>query len=295
MTWTVPLEQVCSGTALGLAVHDLLTDTRVADGLLVQARPARGGRTTPAFTTRSGAYAFRGLDGMRSVELPGPGDAGPPLVPRDFDVSIVDLKGRFVAAVLRVPVPTQGLVTHHVLGLPGGSTPTEDLPIYLFSAPTRALPAHLAAVRADLVDGEGEPAAFARLTVLLDPDGPAERRHSGVADAAGAVVVAFPFPRFTGVAGPPGSLPSAGTHGQPTAARTWPARVLVHHDPAVLLHPADLPAPTLDTVLAQRPGRLQATTTGPALEFLDVTVPYGSELVLRTSGDPRSRLLVAAP
>jgi hypothetical protein len=301
MTVSTPevVESVRVFTPLGLALHDLVSDTRVVEGLHVDARPVGGGRVSEAFQTKSGAYAFRGLEGMRAVELPAAGEPGSVPAGRDFDVSVVDLRARFVPMVLRVPVPTDGLVTQAVLELAGAdptaSVPLDELPLYLFSSPSRALPTHLAVVRAQLADDAGgAPVSFARLEVVVDPDGPGRRRYSGVSDETGAVVVPFAYPRFGTVPGAMASVPAAGTRGEPTTERTWPLRVLVHYDPAVLVHPPGLPAPVLQSVLAQRQGQVRATAGGPAGASLEATLQYSVELVLRTTGDMQSRLLVGA-
>lgn len=301
MTASIPdiVESVRVFTPLGLALHDLVSDTRVVEGLQVDARPVGGGRVSAAFPTKSGAYAFRGLEGMRPVELPAAGEPGSIPVARDFDVGVRDLRSRFVPTVLRVPVPTDGLVSQALLGLAGdaptGSVPLNELPVYLFSSPSRALPTHLAAVRAQLADdASSAPAAFVRLEVVVDPDGPGQRRYSGVSDETGAVVVPFAYPRFASVPGPMASVPAAGTRGQPTTEQAWPLRILVHYDPDALVRPAGLPAPVLHGVLAQRQGTVRATAGGPAGASLEATLRYGAELVLHTTGDMQSRLLIGA-
>jgi hypothetical protein len=290
-------ESVRVVTPLGVALHDLLSDARITDGLVVTARPLAGGRVTRAFQTRSGAHAFRGLDGLLSVELPDPAEpeGGVPAV-RDFHVTVVDVRGRFLPLVLEVPAPTRGLVTQAVLGGTSASLLPDDLPVYLFSAPTRPLPAHLAAVRAQLVDQrDGGPAAFAWMEVLVGPAGPGRRRHIGLAGEDGAVVVPFAYPRFSTVPGGLGSIPAAGTRGEPTADREWPVEIRVHAEPDVLVRPAGLPAPVLSSVLAQARCPVWPTTAGMPADSLDADLRYGSDLVLRTAGDPLSRLLVGTP
>jgi hypothetical protein len=301
MTASAPdvVESVRVVTPLGLALHDLVSDTRVVDGLHVDARPVGGGRVATAFQTKSGAYAFRGLEGMGAFELPAAGEPDSIPAGRDFDVSVVDLRGRFVPTVLRVPVPTDGLVSQAVLGPADGlltdSVLLDELPLYLFSSPSRALPPHLAVVRAQLADDAGgAPAGFARLEVVVDPDGPGQRRYSGVSDETGAVVVPFAYPRFGTVPGAMASVPAAGTRGEPTTERTWALRVLVHYDPDVLVRPSGLPAPVLHSVLAQRQGQVRAMAGDPAGASLEAMLQYGTELVLRTTGDMQSRLLVGA-
>ncbi|MGY1727837.1 hypothetical protein ACI79J_12785 [Geodermatophilus sp. SYSU D01062] len=288
------LETVGVATLLGLAFHDLLTDTRVVEGLLVTASPVGGGRTSRAFRTRSGAYAFRALDGMRPVEFTTGDELGSLVPAREFHVAVVDTRARFLPLVLTVAVPTVGLVT---LALPGaGSLPPEEHPIYMFSAPTRALPGSFATVRAQLADhADGTPAAFARVEVVTDPDTPARRRHVGVAGEDGAVLLPVPYPRFGSAPDGVGSVPAAGTRGDPPAARRWPLRVRVHHQPDLLTRPPGAPAPLLPGILAQPPGRIWEVRDGAPAAALDASLRYGAELVLRTAGDPRSRLLVGTP
>jgi hypothetical protein len=289
------IESVLVVTPLGVVLHDLVTDARVVDGLRVDARPVPGGRVTPAFRTRSGAYAFRGLDGMHDVEMPGPGQPNSGPDGREFDVLVVDTRDRFVDTVLRVGVPADGLVSQAMLGLAGGSLP-DDLPIYLFSSPARTLPGHLAVVRAELADDvTGEPAAHARLEVVVDAGGPGRRRYSGLSDATGAVVVPLPYPRFANAAMPNASILPPGTRGEPTADRLWPLEVLVHYEPDALVHPPGLPAPTLNSLLAQRGGTVREAAGGLAAKSLQATLRYDAELVLSTTGDPLSRLIVGPP
>ncbi|RZL85266.1 MAG: hypothetical protein EOP32_00380 [Rhodococcus sp. (in: high G+C Gram-positive bacteria)] len=292
------VESIRVFTPLGLALHDLVSDTRVVDGLRVDARPVGGGRMSHAFQTRSGAYAFRGLEGMRSVEMAGTGERPSIPVGHEFDVSVVDLKARFVPLVLRVPAPTVGLISQAELDLAGAlaeSVPLEELPVYLFSSATRILPAHIAAVRAQLADASsGEPAAFARLEAVVDPDGPGRRSYSGLSDESGTVVVPFAYPRFGAVPGAIASVPAAGTRGEPTLERHWPLRILVHYEPAVLDRPPGLPAATLGSILTQRRAQVWTATVGLPGEAFDTTLRYGTELVLRTAGDMQSRLLIRA-
>lgn len=277
-------EQTRTVTLLALAVHDLLSDARVTEGLIVTARPTGGGRVTTAYGTLSGAYAFAGLPGMRDAEH---GEDG---VARDFDVQVTDTRGRYLPTVLQVRVPLSGLMTQDDAGLPGSSLPA-GLPVYLFSAPARPLPAHIAAVRAHLATEDDAPAAYARLSVVTDPGTELERRSSGIADNTGAVVVALPYPRFGPVS--PESVP-AGTRGEPTAQRTWPLSIRVHHEPNALEHPTGLTTPTLASILSQGAGTLRTSTDDSPRRTLEDDLTYGADLVLRTTGDPNARLIVGA-
>src|SRR5690606_17690394 len=125
----------------GVAVHDLVTDARIVDGLRVVAWPADGGRVTTAFQTASGAYAFRGLDGMARLESPPAADSADPAADPDappdpcpFVVLLTDRRARYLDTAFVVSVPTDGLVTRgDVLDAGGGET--DDLPLYLFPSP----------------------------------------------------------------------------------------------------------------------------------------------------------------
>jgi hypothetical protein len=305
------IEVVRTRTLLGIALHDLVTDARITDGLSVDARPLTGGRVTPAFQTRSGAYGFRGLDGMTGLELPGTEAPHPdrPAGTAEFLVAVVDARARFLPTVLRVPVPSSGLITQADV-LPfdsppngaqrpwGSSEPVSpaDLPVYLFSAPSRVLPGHVAAVRANVVSvSDGRPAAFCRLDLVVETSASVRRRYVGVADAEGTVVVPFAYPRFGSAQDGAASPPEGGTPGVPPAARTWSIEVRVRHRPDVLEHHAGLPAPTLSSILAQQEAALLPEAGRPPLLSLTTELEYGRELILRTAGDAESRLLIESP
>src|SRR5207237_5051284 len=119
-----------------------------------------------AFGTRGGVYAFRDLPGLRVTEQ-GTGDAefwrNPPrtLV---YRVRVEDRRGRFQPFTFDLSAPVRGLVTLPQC-VPAGSTPSA---IPLYSAPTRPVPAGLAAVRATLVDAStGRAAPWAVLQVRV--------------------------------------------------------------------------------------------------------------------------------
>lgn len=288
-----PLASYRTFTPLGLALHDVITDARVVTGLRVDARPVGGGRVTPAFQTRSGAYGFRGLEGVRAVEFPEAADreqASPPLGDEVL-VSVLDTQSRFVATVLRVPVPTQGLVTQSAL-LPEDSPPADELPVYLFSSPSRELPAQFALVRAQLAEAAtGEPARFSRLEVVVNPASADRRRYVGVADATGAVVVPVPYPRFV-TGGDTSGSPPAGSVGQPPVQQTWPVEIRVRYEPDVLEHHPGLVAPTLNSVLIQGEAPLWAGVGSPPQPVLQAELRFGVDLIVRTAGEEESRLLI---
>jgi hypothetical protein len=305
------VEVVRIRSVLGVAFHDLLTDARIVEGLRVTAWPATGGRATPAFQTASGAYAFRGLEGMRQLELPDSDHLGDPELvdtdlddtePRRFVVQVVDRRGRYLDTVLVVDVPTMGLVTQGDILDTAHNGSHDRLPIYLFSAPTRAVPTHVAVIRGQVADHTtGAPVPWCRVDVVVDPDGQ-PRRSSGIADAGGNVLVTVPYPRF----GPPagadepsvpgeGARPAAGTQGTPMVERSWPATVSVRCEPDRLEQRPGARAPALDRILGQGPTDLWATNDGPPGPSLSTELHHGADLILRTDGDQGSRLLIERP
>lgn len=287
-------------TLLGVAVHDLITDARVADGLRVRAWPLDGGRVTAATQTASGAYGFHGLDGMRRFERPSADDPDPDDVDdadrRTFVVEVVDRKRRYLDLVLTVQVPRDApLLRGDVLD---GDAGLDELPLYLFPAPQRPVPTHLAAIRADVADqATGEPVPWCRIDVVVDPDG-AARRSVGIADASGSVLLAVPYPRFpaptsgTAAPGEPYEPPVPGTRGTPVVGRTWPITVSVRSQPDLLVQPPGARAPALDGVLGQGATDLWATSAGPPGPELSTDLHHGVDLILHTDGDPASRLLI---
>jgi hypothetical protein len=290
------IETIQSYTPIGVELWDLLTDTRVTDGLAVSARPTgRSGRFWPAYRTPSGIHAVTGVPALREIEHPRPtpgrrvdledlpSDAG-----IDVDILVEDRQGRFLTSVFRVQAPRPGVSTTAdalagcaalAVSLP------DDLPMFVISAPGRSFPASMAVVRACLRRRDQEndaevPAAHAVVTVV-DPAG---ERHAGVADVDGNVVVAFPYPAF---ASPLGSDPvSAGAHGVPTMEQRWPLTVEVRCQPDLLTYPDGVGVPHAHTLFCQRPGRIRRVDGDPTVPSIDVELEYGRELVLATRDVP---------
>ena len=164
------LEELEVFTPLGIRFWDLTRDVAVSEGLQVTIRPPeRPDLARQAFQTPSGIYAFRNLPGLRHVEasdpdLPAgvhPVDGSPPQGQR-FIVEVEDRLRRFLPVTFAVDLPHRGIYPTRPLGSPPG----DGLPgFFLFSAPSRAILADTAVLRAQLVErlpgGQTRPAAYA--------------------------------------------------------------------------------------------------------------------------------------
>jgi hypothetical protein len=290
------IESWTTTSPLGIALYDLITDARITEGLTLTARPLGGGKVSTGFQTMSGAYAFRGLDGMRHIEIPAEPPTNSPPPTRDFLITVADARDRFLDTALIVPVPTKGLVTQDVVFGPASlpaSPPEADVPLYLFSAAVRTFPSHMAVVRAQLADAASrDPAANAVLEVSVNPLTAAVRRYTGVSDASGAVVVPFPYPRFGTTLGSLASPPAAGTRGQPPADRTWPVEIRARYDQGSQLRFEDVSVPTIQSILAQPSVDVREAAAGPGQPQLSTDLRFGEDLILRSDEDPDSYLLI---
>ena len=256
-------------------------NVQITDGLMVSARP-QGGHHQPirAFRTASGIYAFRDLPGLHDIEYPIENQAAgsPPLAFR-FLIEVVDTRKRFLPAIFEVDIPHQGIFPDVELGSPPGN----KLPgFYLFSAPTRPVPASLAVVRAQLVEhvdaDTQRPAAHAVLAVQV----PGPTTWYGVADDRGAVAVLFPYPTFTV------SSPVASPIGSPATVvqQHWEVSVSVRYDSPPLMSPIDSMLPDLGRIFNQNPGNIWSTLVDqPSQPVTQVTTEliFGQALELRTS------------
>src|SRR5262249_43180475 len=141
-------------TPLGLRLWDAVSGAAVADGLTVVAYPeGEEGRRVRAFVTASGNHAFSGLPGMYPVES---GAVGLDEAPRRrVVVEVADARSRFQPFSLTIAVPVRGLFPWDCG--PAGSPLASPVaaaagPVPLFSTASRAVPAGMAVVRADLWD-----------------------------------------------------------------------------------------------------------------------------------------------
>lgn len=308
-------DQIDIFTPLGIRFWDPVTDTQVADGLSVSARPvSSSGSTRSAVRTVGGIYAFHNLPGLHDYEYPrevdqrhsirffgleqhvhdGASDApfSPP-APRPFQITILDRRKRFLTTSFRIELPLseEGIYT---LSVP--SSLPEDAPpgFYLFSAPGRTVLPGIGVVRAQLTDVfTEEAAAYAILEVYVA--GAPDPVYYGLADATGQVAVLFPYPRILTTL--EGSPPSGQT---PLFEQTWPLTVRVRYGPGAISFSAesitgDSDVPDLRTVVTQPPGLLRLVppvspvATTPTDE-LSATLRYAEPTVLRSEG--RADLLI---
>lgn len=276
-------------TPLGIRFWDPALDAAVDDGLAVWAfrADALAGGGVRAFRTASGVYAFEGLPGLADVERPAPDapavpeDVASPPFAADFVIAVRDERARFLpmAFTVRLPLATRGLFLHDA---PGGAR------VPLFSAPTRAVPAGLSAVRAELweVDGADGPRPAAHAALRVEGGG---ATWTGVADERGRALVVFPTPTATRLS--LGSPPGAGGGGD-VGAQSWPLVVRAAWDPARLRFPlagargaaAALAAvPSVKSVLdEQPPALLFDADDAPPADALHPELFLARELVLRT-------------
>lgn len=255
-------ERLTYVTPLGLSFVDAATGRRVADGLVVRVAG------TQVRANRSGVFVVPHVAGLAAAER-GAGDEEywntlPP--PVTVPVEVDDPLGRFLPFGFDAQAPARGLFR-----LACGSPPGDPLPVELYSAPTRPVPAGMAVVRAELWDADADaPAAWALLEASAAGLPPAR----GLADAAGRATIVFPYPEPSGLDGSPPSLDR-----RALSAQTWTVDVRAYASPQ-----PETPTlrPDLCTVLNQPPA-------GPAVE---ATLEYGRELVVRTP--PHSTLVLPA-
>lgn len=290
-----PLEKVSHYTPLGIRFWDFTRDVAVSAGLQVTIRPpGRLDLTRRAFQTPSGIYAFHNLPGLRHLEasdpdLPAgvhPVNGSPPQSQR-FIIEVEDRLRRFLPVSFAVALPHRGIYPTRPLGSPPG----DGLPgFFLFSAPSRAILADTAVLRAQLMErlpgGQTRPAAYAVLEALvveagtgLPPVGGAPA--IGIADENGSVLAAFPYPNFatsvTAISSPPGP--------PETRFRAWDLIVRVRYDPASHLRLDNVARlPDLGAILTQPHTRLLATTLGASQSQLNTRLVFGQPLLIQTAG-----------
>jgi len=283
-----PQEVSQTFTPLGIRLWDLTLNLPIADGLAVNLRRAES--NAPAVTavlTRSGVYAFFGLPGLYAAEHPGPGGYGPPRTFR-YVVTVQDLLGRYLPAVLVYTLNQTGAVL--VQGSPD-ATPGARV-AHLFSAVSRTVPPGVGAVRADLWDYDAnQPASWAVLRVQI---GGQSETWTGIADAAGRVLVLVPYPVMQALqlGSPPGTGQGSIT------SQSWPLTVEALYSPDQLTLPAanfnDVQwpwtgTPSLRDILRKQQAALIWTSSLTPATQLTANLNFGADLVLTTvSGSPPS-------
>ncbi len=267
-------ERLTYVTPLGVAFVDSATGRRVSDGLVVRVDGA------PVGVNRVGVFVVRHLAGLGAVERgAGDGEYWANVRPvRTVRVEVDDPYGRFLPCAFDADVPARGLFR-----LACGSPPGEALPVELYSAPARPIPACTAVVRTELWDADADAAAAWALVEASVAGGPPVR---GLADARGRATILFPYPEPSGLDGSP---PSLGR--RPLTAQTWPVAIRAYAAPQPA---APVARPDLCDVLNQPPATLLAGSP-PATPVVEATLEYGRELVVRTPSQSTLVLTAAAP
>jgi hypothetical protein len=181
----------------------------------------------------------------------------------NFAIAVNDRLGRFLPVVMQICVPKNRLV---------------EVP--LFSAPARAVPGGLAAIRGEVwSQSANRPASWALVTA--SPDG---TTYVGMADARGIFTLVIPFAGAL----PPlvGSPPSGATE---IGELTWPLTIQVYYQPTAQRPVDDAEPPDVRSVLEQAPAEVYDTLVlhGPSLVR---ELRFGQDLVIATQLE--ARLLV---
>jgi hypothetical protein len=272
---TAILDRITLVTPLALSFWDQVSNTTVGDGLVVTAYPPhQPEQAVQAIVNRLGIYVLRNLPGLRAVEN-GTGDttfwASPPAI-RVFVVEVQDTRRRFQPFSLTLSAPVRGVFAWELA--PG--SPPEPTSVPLFSAPARPAPAGMAVLRAELFDPiHKQPAAWAILEARLA----GQLLARGLADAAGRLVLIFPFPE-----------PNLASH-IPLTQQVWSLQLRAAYASSTPVPPL----PDLEAALAQ-PSATLWQDSARSLPLAQANLSFGRELVLRSvdsvSHQPLSQLLI---
>lgn len=249
MTSVAVLEHLTLVTPLGVRLNDEASSRPVSDGLSAVVHPAgEPERRTSGVPGASGIFVFSNLPGLRRVEI-GESDLTPAF---PFVLEVRDPRGRYLPFRANLTLPRLGVQTFP-----------------LFSAPTRAVPHGMSALRMELLESPDVPAAWA-LVEAAAGDQPVMR---GMADEKGRVLVPLRYPKQLITLGSPG-MPTT-----PLTRQTWPVAVAVRYR-----RRAPIPEiPDLDEVLSQ-PAVTAFLPTSPLTPWSEGTLRFGQELLPETAG-----------
>ena len=261
------LDRSSGVSPLGVRFWDMVTRTFVSEGLSVVAHPASMPSQRVAVRANpSGIFMAQDLPGMRELERGAGDDAYWRSVARKrFVVEVDDTLGRYLPFSFTADLPIRGLlIGPGVAGTPLASEPHDGA--LLFSTSTRAAPAGLTVIHAEVWDADA-PAAGALIIARVADDPPVY----GVSDAEGRAALFFAYP-----------APAPGE-------RSWPITLSVRYAPAA----GRSRYPDLAAVLAQPAASL---VTDPARGFTFSAEPRGpgEPLILRPS-PASARLFVTTP
>ena len=256
------LDRITRVTPLGIRFWDEVTSAPVAAPLTLTGYFAtHPDRKKQPVRNYSNVYAFYGLPGMRAFEY-GTGDAafwsGQP-APRPFEIEVQDPSGQFLPARFTALVPTRGIFELPLSPPPGFA----GVPLY--SAPGRATIGGMAAIRLELYEAIGRPAAWARVEAAYSPLAAPARAMS---DAQGRATLLFPYPEP--VEPDAGSPP--GAPGIPFQRQVWTVAIAAWYSPAV-----PVPGlPDLSAFFGQRPAPLWSDAA-KSRSFSEISIAYGRE------------------
>lgn len=279
----IVLERLTRVAPFGVRFWDAVADRLISDDLAVTAfLLSNPTRQFALQQNRSGVYVLHTASGFAGFSFGDGGEAFweslPP--PRSFVIEVSDRQRRFLSMSFTVDAPHRGIF--------GWADPTASPrgsvrpAVPLYSAATRAVPAGMAVVRADLWDTVNErPAAWAMLEAQRDGEEPSR----GVADEHGRVAVMFPYPEpLPGTLSSPLGSPLSGGP-RLLADQTWLLHLRGFYSPR-----ASIPhMPALEEVLSQAPATLLASVS-PPLPLSEVKLTFGKELIVKSQF--RSELLM---
>ena len=295
------LDFVTRVAPLGLRFVDDATGLAVGGGLSVEAYPpGHPELRRKSHQTPSGLHSLRQLSGLR-VQESGDGDREywESVSQRPFVVEVIDNERRYLPARFTALAPSRGVSGLQCASFSFSATGEPAVP--LFSQPSREVPKTAAAVRAELWDAGGGPAAWALVEVSVDGGVPAR----GLADEEGRVAVFLPFPAPLGFVDDPEASQSVPLSGPPLLDQQWPCTVRAFWAPPPASPPQPsgldplrqlgaLDVPDLCALFAQPAARLFPLPATPVAQIAS-SIRFGRDLVLRTAGDPRGRLLLTSP
>lgn len=293
---TLPvIERLTRTTPLGLRFWDDVTSKVIGDGLFVTAYPpASPLRRIEARVNRSGVYVLSDLPGLREVEF-GTGDDefwsafeenSPPPATARFKIEVVDSWRRFIPFLLTIDAPVKNIIAS-IPDSPASSPPESAQGISLYSAASRATPAAMAVLRAEIrewkTDGnhQGEPARWTMVEARM-----AGRLLSrGVADENGLVALIFRYPApVTHPLGSPPAISPPGAEGPALRDQQWTIELSASFDRIRPQGPfPGAPAlPDIGDVLTQSPATLWVDSERQEA-LTEATLSFGRELVLRST------------
>jgi hypothetical protein len=269
-------EWVTRVTPIGARFFDAVEQAIISEGLVVSMWGLNGStKRQEAVVNHTGVFVVRGLRGLHEAETgKGDKDYWDHVLTKSYGLEMTDHRRRFLPYWFEADAPTRGFV-----GLTCGSPPPDtEAGLPLYSAPSRSVAGHYAAVRADLWDVQHDcPAAwaYAELTaknVLI---------CKGMADGKGKLGMFFAYPEVEDQF--PGSPLQTGVAPR---NQSWDVHLTIRYR-------FKEPVPDIPNLCGDVLGQPQVQVwqqRGPNVELTTVTLRIGQELILKTMG--KSELLI---